>query len=207
MHADLSRRLLGEALGTALLLAVVIGSGIMAERLSGVMGDLTDTIAILVILLLNAVIGVVQEWRADRAMQALHQLAVPHTRVRRDGRIAWIESGQLVPGDVVLLEAGDRVPADLRLIEAVQLRVDESALTGESATVMKHADALRVAVEALWDAADDDSATGGPDVGRRIWPTVALIDADGVRFATDEQVAAVVEALIADRRGNPGGVR
>jgi proteasome beta subunit len=67
--------------------------------------------------------------------------------------------------------------------------------------------ALRVAVEALWDAADDDSATGGPDVGRRIWPTVALIDADGVRFATDEQVAAVVEALIADRRGNPGGVR
>ncbi|MCA0335952.1 MAG: proteasome subunit beta [Actinobacteria bacterium] len=66
--------------------------------------------------------------------------------------------------------------------------------------------ALRVAVEALWDAADDDSATGGPDVGRRIWPTVALIDADGVRFATDEQVAAVVEALIADRRGNPGGV-
>jgi len=67
--------------------------------------------------------------------------------------------------------------------------------------------ALRVAVEALWDAADDDSATGGPDVGRRIWPTVALIDADGVRFATDEQVAAVVEALIADRRDNPGGVR
>lgn len=118
-----------------------------AAVLSGVMGDLTDTIAILVILLLNAVIGVVQEWRADRAMQALHQLAVPHTRVRRNGRIAWIESGQLVPGDVVLLEAGDRVPADLRLIEAVQLRVDESALTGESATVMKHADALPAAAD------------------------------------------------------------
>ena len=67
--------------------------------------------------------------------------------------------------------------------------------------------ALRVAVEALWDAADDDSATGGPDVGRRIWPTVALVDARGVRFVSDEEVAVVVEALVADRRGNPGGAR
>lgn len=67
--------------------------------------------------------------------------------------------------------------------------------------------ALRVAIEALWDAADDDSATGGPDTGRRIWPTVAVVDAHGVRFHDDASVAAVVEAVIAERQGNPGGAR
>lgn len=68
-------------------------------------------------------------------------------------------------------------------------------------------EALRVALEALWDAADDDSATGGPDVSRRIWPTVALVDAHGVRFVPDEGVAQVVEDLVAARAGNPGGAR
>ncbi|CCH70363.1 MAG TPA: proteasome subunit beta [Phycicoccus elongatus] len=68
-------------------------------------------------------------------------------------------------------------------------------------------EALRVAVEALWDAADDDSATGGPDLGRRIWPTVARIDTDGVRFVEDDAVAAVVDAIVASRSGNPGGAR
>ena len=63
------------------------------------------------------------------------------------------------------------------------------------------------AVEALWDAADDDSATGGPDLGRRIWPTVARIDTDGVRFVEDDAVAAVVDAIVASRSGNPGGAR
>lgn len=67
--------------------------------------------------------------------------------------------------------------------------------------------ALRVALEALWDAADDDSATGGPDLGRRIWPTVALVDAGGVRFASDGDVEQVVAAVVADRAGNPGGAR
>lgn len=68
-------------------------------------------------------------------------------------------------------------------------------------------EAVRVAVEALWDAADDDSATGGPDVGRRIWPTVALVDSDGARFVPDDGVAPVVDAIVDDRRGNPGGRR
>jgi proteasome beta subunit len=65
--------------------------------------------------------------------------------------------------------------------------------------------AVRVAVEALYDAADDDSATGGPDIGRRIWPTVALVDLQGVRFVADQSLADVVEQVVADRRGNPGG--
>ncbi|MBK9475947.1 MAG: proteasome subunit beta [Tetrasphaera sp.] len=67
--------------------------------------------------------------------------------------------------------------------------------------------AVAVAVEALYDAADDDSATGGPDIGRRIWPTVGIVDAEGARFVPDDEVAVVVEGIIAHRRGNPGGAR
>jgi len=72
---------------------------------------------------------------------------------------------------------------------------------------MDAATAIRVAVEALYDAADDDSATGGPDLSRRIWPTLAVVDADGLRFLDDDTLAAVVEQIVADRRGNPGGAR
>ncbi len=68
-------------------------------------------------------------------------------------------------------------------------------------------EAVSVGIEALYDAADDDSATGGPDVGRRIWPTVAVIDREGVRFLADEELRPVVEAVIAGREGNPGGAR
>jgi proteasome beta subunit len=67
--------------------------------------------------------------------------------------------------------------------------------------------AIRVAVEALYDAADDDSATGGPDLSRRIWPTLAVVDGEGLRFLDDDSLAAVVEQIVADRRGNPGGAR
>ena len=67
--------------------------------------------------------------------------------------------------------------------------------------------AVRVAVESLYDAADDDSATGGPDLGRRIWPTLAVVDAQGLRFLPDDQLADVVEQIVADRRDNPGGAR
>lgn len=67
--------------------------------------------------------------------------------------------------------------------------------------------AIRVAAEALYDAADDDSATGGPDLSRRIWPTLAVVDAEGLRFLDDDSLAAVVEQIVADRRGNPGGAR
>jgi proteasome beta subunit len=72
---------------------------------------------------------------------------------------------------------------------------------------MDAATAIRVAVEALYDAADDDSATGGPDLSRRIWPTLAVVDAEGLQFLGDDTLAAVVEQIVADRRGNPGGAR
>jgi Ca2+-transporting ATPase len=101
--------------------------------------SLVDTLAILVIVLLNAVIGFVQAWRADQAMAALQQLAAAHATVLRAGQVQVVPRQRLVPGDIVLLEAGNQVPADLRLIEIAQLRIDESALTGESVTVEKHA--------------------------------------------------------------------
>lgn len=124
---------------------------IAAAVVSGVIGDLVDTLAILVIVLLNAGIGFVQTWRADRAMAALQQLAAAHATVLRGGQAQVIAAAELVPGDIVLLEAGNQVPADLRLIEIAQLKVDESALTGESVTVEKHASTLTGMAHALGD--------------------------------------------------------
>jgi len=113
-----------------------------AAVVSGLIGDLTDTLVILVIVLLNAVIGFVQAWRADRAMAALRQLAAAHATVLRSGQVQVVPAATLVPGDIVLLEAGNQVPADLRLIEIAQLQVDESALTGESVTIAKQTHVL-----------------------------------------------------------------
>ncbi|MDP2681030.1 MAG: cation-translocating P-type ATPase [Rhodoferax sp.] len=109
-----------------------------AAVVSGLIGDLIDTVAILVIVVLNAVIGFMQSWRADRAMAALKQLAAARATVVRSQQTQEVAASNLVPGDIVLLEAGNKVPADLRLIHSAQLRVDESALTGESVTVAKH---------------------------------------------------------------------
>lgn len=115
---------------------------IVAAIVSGIVGEAQDTIAIVVIVLLNAVIGAVQEYRAERAVAALRAMAAPEAQVRRDGVIRSIPATRLVPGDIVLLEAGQIVPADLRLLDVVQLKLDEAALTGESHAVEKHTGAL-----------------------------------------------------------------
>ncbi len=122
-----------------------------AALVSGLLGELVDTLAIVVIVLLNAVIGFVQAWRADQAMAALQKMAAAQASVLRDGEVQLIPASGLVPGDIVLLEAGNQVPADLRLLELAQLRVDESALTGESVPVEKTADLLQRAAQALGD--------------------------------------------------------
>ncbi|MBK9237017.1 MAG: HAD-IC family P-type ATPase, partial [Rhodoferax sp.] len=125
---------------------------LVAAVVSGLIGDLTDTIVILVIVVLNAAIGFVQTWRADQAMQALRQLAAAQATVMRGGQIHVVPAATVVPGDIVLLEAGNQIPADLRLIDIAQFQVDESALTGESVTTAKHAAALTAgSVDALGD--------------------------------------------------------
>jgi len=114
-----------------------------AAVISGVIGDVKDTIVILVIIVLNALIGVVQEYRAEQAIAALKKMSNPLTKVMRDGVVATISTGDLAVGDIVLLEAGNIVPADLRLIETVNLQIDESALTGESLAIIKQSQTLK----------------------------------------------------------------
>ncbi len=108
-----------------------------AAIISGIVGDFTDTIVILIIVLLNALVGFIQEYRAEKAMLALKQMAVTQARVYRDGSITWLPATVLVPGDVVLLEAGNAVPADVRIVESVNLKIEEASLTGESHAIDK----------------------------------------------------------------------
>ena len=111
---------------------------IIAAVISALLSDWKDAIAILAIVILNAILGFVQEYRAEKAMQALKKMAAPIVRVRRDGQVLEIEAHELVPGDIILLEAGSAVPADARLIESASLRVSEASLTGESHAVDKN---------------------------------------------------------------------
>jgi len=119
---------------------------LVAAVISVIVEHLIDAGVILGVLLLNAVVGFIQETRAERAMEALIQMAAPEARVRRDGRVKLIPARQIVPGDILLLETGDRVPADARLIEVSNLKVNEATLTGESMPVDKHTEALTEAV-------------------------------------------------------------
>src|SRR5688572_22312284 len=115
------------------MILILLGAAIV----SGIIGDLTDTIVILIIVLLNAIIGFLQEFRAEKAMQALKQMAVTQARVMRNGSIAWLPATELVPGDIILLEAGNAVPADLRITESISLKIEEATLTGESHAIDK----------------------------------------------------------------------
>jgi cation-transporting ATPase F len=99
--------------------------------------ELVDSAVIFGVVLVNAVVGFIQESKAEAALDALRSMVRTHARVRRDGRVRTIPSEELVPRDIALIEAGDKVPADLRLIEVAELQVDESALTGESLPVVK----------------------------------------------------------------------
>jgi len=110
---------------------------IAAAILSGIMGDLTDTIIILVIIVLNAILGFVQEFRAEKAMDALKKMTITQTQVIRENQPIIISSTELVQGDIVMMEAGNVVPADIRLFETFSFQIDESSLTGESVPVNK----------------------------------------------------------------------
>jgi Ca2+-transporting ATPase len=113
-----------------------------SATIAGLLGEAIDALAILAIVVLNAVMGLIQEGRAERALAALKKLSVPVTTVIRHGATVRVPSPELVPGDIAVLNAGDLVPADLRLLESVNLKIDESALTGESVAVDKEAESL-----------------------------------------------------------------
>ena len=120
------------------MILVLIGAAVI----SGVIGELADTLVIVAIVVINAIIGFIQEYRAEKAMEALKKMAAHNATVLRDGAIAKVAASDLVPGDIVMLEAGSLVPADIRLIESAQLKAEEAALTGESVSVEKHPRAL-----------------------------------------------------------------
>ena len=112
---------------------------IVAASVAALLGDEIEAIVIMAIVVLNAVLGVVQESRAEKALAALKKMAAPEAEVIRDGHRVRVSSREVVPGDVVLIEAGNYVPADLRLTESVNLKIDEASLTGESVAVEKFA--------------------------------------------------------------------
>lgn len=115
---------------------------LVSAFIAGVLGETIDAIAILAIVVLNAVLGLIQEGRAEKALAALKKLTVPVCTVVRGGETLRVPSPELVPGDIVVLAAGDLIPADIRLLESANLKIDESPLTGESVPVEKHAELL-----------------------------------------------------------------
>lgn len=110
------------------MIFILIGAAII----SGLAGEISDSIIILLVILINAVVGVVQESKAEKALEALKKLSTPRAIVKRDGELKEIASEEVVPGDIVIIDAGRYIPADLRLIESANLKIEESALTGES---------------------------------------------------------------------------
>ena len=140
------RRLLAQL--RELLTLVLLGAAAVSFAVSG---ELKTPLVVLAVVVLNSVIGFVQESRAEASLDALRSMVVTRARVRRGGELRTVPTAELVPGDVVAVEAGDRIPADGRLLQAVQFEVDESALTGESVSVAKHAEVIDVAELAVGD--------------------------------------------------------
>lgn len=106
-----------------------------------------DAVIILSVVILNSVLGVVQEAKSEQALEALQEMSAAQSKVMRDGKLVHMPSSELVPGDIVLLEAGDSVPADCRVLESASMKIEEAALTGESVPVEKHADQIALAAD------------------------------------------------------------
>ncbi|NLF51226.1 MAG: HAD-IC family P-type ATPase, partial [Leptolinea sp.] len=123
---------------TAVMVLILIAAAVVAA----ILGDSKNAIAIMAIIVLYAALGFIQEYRAEQAIASLKRMSVPNVRVVRDGKLTEISARELIPGDILQVETGNVIPADARLLDAVNLRVQESALTGESEAVEKQVNAL-----------------------------------------------------------------
>lgn len=175
---------------TSILVVVLIISAAVSGYLAIQEGEaMTDAYVILLIVVMNGILGFVQEYRAEQAVEALKAMVSPHVLVLRGGKEEDIDSKDLVPGDIVLLEAGSRVPADCRLIEAANLEVDEAALTGESRPVNK-----RIAL------VDDDAGIG--DQKNMVFMGTVVVNGRAVAIVTETgmnsqfgKIAGMVQAI------------
>ncbi|MGE3841332.1 MAG: cation-translocating P-type ATPase [Vicinamibacterales bacterium] len=169
------------------LTATMVVILIVAAVVSVAVGDYKDAVAILAIVVLNAVLGFYQEFRAEKAIAALKKLAVPHVKVRRDGHVLEISARDLVGGDVMLLEAGNIVAADGRVVGAANLRTQEAALTGESQPVEKHPAAI--------SAPDDGSAVVVGDRRNMVFMGTAVTYGRGHAVVTDTGMRTELGAI------------
>ncbi len=131
-----------------LIIAAII-SAIVAKTNGS--GDYIDSIIIIAIVIFNAIMGLIQEEKAEKSLEALKKMSAPNAKVRRNGKIREIEASKVVPGDIVMLEAGNYVPADCRLIDSYNLQIEESSLTGETLPTSKQADVILNANTAIGD--------------------------------------------------------
>ncbi|MFW6172819.1 MAG: HAD-IC family P-type ATPase, partial [Elusimicrobiota bacterium] len=139
-------KILWSQFTSIMIIVLIVAAAVMAF-----LGEVTDTIVIAILLVLNTILGFFQEYRAEKAMEALKKLSVPEVTVKRNGKFKKIKSTELVPGDIVLLEAGSHVSADVRIIEASKLKIQESALTGESKPTTKNLMKLDKEIDSLGD--------------------------------------------------------
>ena len=175
---------------TAVMVVILIGAALLSLAL----GKFLEAGAIGAIVILFALLGFFQEYRAEKAIAALRKMAVPTVRVIRDGRTAEVPAGELVPGDLVHLEAGSVVPADMRLIEAANLRIQEATLTGESEPVDKHTDAIERSDLALGDRTNMGYSGTQVTYGRGI----GVITATGMSTELG-RIATLLQDVKADR--------
>ncbi|MBI4291817.1 MAG: cation-translocating P-type ATPase [Betaproteobacteria bacterium] len=178
-------RMLAEQFTEFMIIVLMV-----AAAISALIGEPEDSFVIMAIVLLNGVIGFIQEYRAERAIAALKRLAAASARALREGKVVEIPAAQLVPGDIVLLEAGNVVPADLRLIESAALKVEEAALTGESVPVEKD----------LRPLPDQDQQVGDRKNMAFKGTTIAYGRGRGVVIATGMQTElGTIASLLADK--------
>ncbi len=180
---------LNDFLILILIVAAVVSSLLAWNefRHTGEMTEFVDAIAIMTIVVLNAILGLVQEGKAEEALAALKEMATPNATVIRDGRQQEIPSTELVPGDLVVLETGNYVPADVRLVQSVNLRIQEASLTGESVPVEKYAED-----EVVEDAGIGDRSTCG-----HMSTTITYGRGRGIVFATgmDTEIGKIAEMI------------